>query len=159
LKIKKKNINNNKQKKEEVMSEFKTLLLALGLSLVMIFTAFAGQWQQAGIGWWYQNDDGSYPSNQWMEIDGKYYYFNENGYMLSNTLTSDGYYVLEDGAWQKFKDVSNPRFGFLISIPATWNENDESANGDGYFINCLNNKIDMRVFGSNDIGIFGRTLS
>lgn len=31
-----------------------TLLLTLGITV----TAFAGEWKQDHVGWWYQNDDG-----------------------------------------------------------------------------------------------------
>ena len=54
---------------------------------------FAGQWQQEGIGWKYQNDDSSYVTNGWQWIDGNQdgvaecYYFDANGYMLANTTT------------------------------------------------------------------------
>lgn len=77
----------------------KTGITTLFLVLFMSFTAFAGEWQQDTAGWWYSEDDGSYPVNQWKEIDGKQYYFNENGYMLLDTTTPDGYKVGPDGAW------------------------------------------------------------
>ena len=54
-----------------------------------------------GIG----TDDGSYPTNTWQWNDGngdgvsESYYFNENGYMLANTVTPDNYTVNADGAW------------------------------------------------------------
>lgn len=57
-----------------------------------------GQWILDSTGWWYQNSDMSYPKSVWQEIDGKWYYFNENGYMLENTVTPDGYKVGADGA-------------------------------------------------------------
>ncbi|MFR1834412.1 MAG: transglutaminase domain-containing protein [Lachnospiraceae bacterium] len=73
-------------------------------------------WKQDNIGWWYQNADGSYPTNTWKEISGAWYYFEGNGYMaankwignyyvgsngamLTNTTTPDGYQVGADGAW------------------------------------------------------------
>jgi len=81
------------------MNKLKTLIITLGLSLAMIFTAFAGQWQMDSIGWWYQNDDGSYPVNCWQWIDGKNYYFDSDGHCLMNTITPDGYTVDGTGAW------------------------------------------------------------
>ena len=44
------------------------LTAAMTLSLGM--TAFAAQWQQDDFGWWWQNDDGSYPVSQWLWLDG-----------------------------------------------------------------------------------------
>lgn len=77
---------------------------ALFMSVSMNQITFAGQWKSDNNGWWYQNDDGSYPTNTWQWIDGngdgisESYYFNENGYMLANS-TKDGYTVNADGAW------------------------------------------------------------
>lgn len=56
-------------------------------------------WKLDSTGWWYQNADGSYPKSTWQQIDGKYYYFNEIGYMLANTTTPDGYQVDANGVW------------------------------------------------------------
>lgn len=55
-------------------------------------------WRQDEKGWYYYNLDGSYPKNGWQEIGGKQYYFDENGYMLSDTTTPDGATVGSDGA-------------------------------------------------------------
>ena len=56
-------------------------------------------WQNNGYGWWYQRANGTYPHNEWEIINGIWYYFDENGYMLADTTTPDGYYVDENGAW------------------------------------------------------------
>ena len=56
-------------------------------------------WQNNGYGWWYQRANGTYPSNEWEIINGIWYYFDSNGYMLADTTTPDGYYVDENGAW------------------------------------------------------------
>lgn len=61
--------------------------------------AAAEGWQQDTTGWWWRNADGSYPVNQWKEVNGKQYYFGTDGYMLVNTTTPDGYQVDADGAW------------------------------------------------------------
>ncbi|SDZ97788.1 Putative cell wall binding repeat-containing protein [Oribacterium sp. KHPX15] len=78
-----------------------------------------GQWIQDQYGWWYRNPDGSWTSNGWQQINGKFYYFNSYGYMqtgwilwdyqyyycgadgamLTNTTTPDGYYVNSAGVW------------------------------------------------------------
>lgn len=82
------------------MRKTKLLLSATIISLSLSSTAFAGEWkQEPDDQWWYQNDDGGYPENQWQEIGGKQYYFGADGYMLANTTTPDGYWVGADGAW------------------------------------------------------------
>ena len=60
------------------------VLLTMLFSLLGSFTSLAGQWQQDETGWWYQNNNGSYPSNGWQLIDSKWYYFDETGYMVAN---------------------------------------------------------------------------
>lgn len=57
-----------------------------------------GGWVQDETGWWWRNADGSYPTSQWKEVDGKQYYFGSDGYMLTNTTTPDGYRVDINGA-------------------------------------------------------------
>ena len=83
---------------------WKTLILSGILSLSLSIPAFAGSWQLDTTGYWYQNDDGSYPVNCQQWIDGnndgvaESYYFNDNGYILVNTTTPDGYTVDANGA-------------------------------------------------------------
>jgi len=78
--------------------------MAAGLSLAAGFTAYAGQWKHDGIGWWYENDGGSYCAGEWRWIDGnrdgiaECYYFDAAGYMAGDTVV-DGYTVNVDGAW------------------------------------------------------------
>lgn len=84
-----------------------TVGLSMAISLSATFISFAGQWRQSEVnwGWWYQNDDGTYPVNQWVWIDGnndgiaESYYFDSNGYCLQDTTTPDGYTVNASGAW------------------------------------------------------------
>ena len=78
-------------------------------------------WKQAAdnVRWWYQNADGSYPASQWKLVNGKWYYFDAEGYMATGWVkvggfdyclapdgalyvsctTPDGYNVNADGVW------------------------------------------------------------
>lgn len=84
-----------------------SLILICLMSLSTLIVSQAAEWKQDNTGWWYQNDDGSYPVNEWVEIEGKLYYFNNIGYMLFNTTTPDGYQVDENGVW-----IENPKVEF-----------------------------------------------
>lgn len=81
------------------------LALAATMTAGMAMTAMAGQWKQDAKGWWWQNDDGSYPVSQWQWLDGngdgvaESYCFDASGYMYANTTTPDGYQVNTDGQW------------------------------------------------------------
>lgn len=79
--------------------------LVTAITISSSFTALAGTWKQDHIGWWWQENNGSYPVSTWQWIDSnndgiaECYYFNESGYCLINTITPDGYTVNADGAW------------------------------------------------------------
>ena len=85
------------------------LFLTVVMSLLMSFTAFAGVWKNGAepnqARWWYDNEDGTYASNGWQWIDGNQdgtaecYYFDNDGWMVSDGATPDGYQVNADGAW------------------------------------------------------------
>lgn len=79
--------------------------LAAAMTMAVSFQAMAGEWRQNETGWWWQEDDGSYPVNTWKWLDGnedgvsECYYFNDEGYLLTDTVTPDHYQVNADGAW------------------------------------------------------------
>lgn len=74
------------------------------LSLSVCFTSFAG-WRSDGNGWWFDNGNGTWPASCWLWVDGNQdgqaecYYFQQNGYILTNASTPDGYTVDGNGAW------------------------------------------------------------
>ncbi len=81
----------------------KTLTVAVAaiMAMAMSITAFASGWQPTSDGrWWYgTNDDNStWYAGEWQWIDGKCYYFYDDGYMAADT-SIDGYDVNADGAW------------------------------------------------------------
>ena len=87
------------------MKRVAALVMAASMVLGSAFTSMAASWQQNATGWWWQNDDGTWPANEWRWLDGnndgvaECYYFDSNGYMAANTTTPDGYQVNADGAW------------------------------------------------------------
>ncbi|MDD6559911.1 MAG: CAP domain-containing protein [Lactimicrobium massiliense] len=56
-------------------------------------------WCHDSNGWWYRNNDGSYPANTWKLIDGKWYFFNASGYMTTGWQYINGnwYYMSQSG--------------------------------------------------------------
>lgn len=83
--------------KREMLGFMAAAVFTLGTAM----TSFGGQWQQDEQGWWYQdegdNSQAGYPVSTWKTIDGKEYYFDDRGYMLSNTV-QDGFRIGSDGA-------------------------------------------------------------
>ncbi len=55
-------------------------------------------WHVDETGWWLGTEDGSwYACNEWAEIDGTWFYFGADGYMLTDQYV-DGYWLGSDGA-------------------------------------------------------------
>ena len=57
-----------------------------------------GFWKHNKKGYWFEDLSGWYAKNQWQKIDGKWYYFDKEGYMESNAYRN-GYYLTKSGAW------------------------------------------------------------
>lgn len=55
-------------------------------------------WVQDGLGKWYRHTDGSYPKNKWEEIEGRWYWFNEDGYAYQSqwVLYKENWYYLDN---------------------------------------------------------------
>nr|WP_314448324.1 CAP domain-containing protein [uncultured Lachnoanaerobaculum sp.] len=90
--------------------------VAVSALLALPVMAADAQWKRNDKGWWYEEANGAYPTNQWKLINNKWYYFDNIGYMLENrwvgnyyvgadgamlvsTSTPDGYYVDANGKW------------------------------------------------------------
>ena len=55
-------------------------------------------WQRDTKGWWILNPDGSYPKSQWLWINNRWYYFNQEGYMFTGWLFyNNAWYYFEEG--------------------------------------------------------------
>lgn len=120
----------------------------LGMSIITMLSfsshAYAGEWKKDNTGWWYQESNGTYPTKQWSNISGKWYYFDENGYMvhdrwigdyylgtdgsmLTSTVTPDGYQVDASGKWIPTIQAKNVFDSFIYNkeyakYTSGWNE-------------------------------------
>lgn len=86
----------------------KTLYILTAIMLITMMTSFtvwAGKWRMGDGKWWYDNENGTYLVNGWHWVDGngdgmaECYFFDENGWILTNSMTPDGYQVDANGAW------------------------------------------------------------
>ena len=84
---------------------------------VSVTGASANEWKNDNGSWWYS--EGNSWAIGWREIDGKWYYFNQGGY-LEHNITIDGCELGSNGAWV----VTTPK----TSTNVTSNVNNSSAN-------------------------------
>ena len=92
----------------------KLAVASVALTLALGFTSFAGTWRQGESrpdAWWYDYGDGQYPSNTWVWLDGnkdgiaECYYFDKDGWLLTDTTTPDGYQVNAAGQWITYGQI------------------------------------------------------
>lgn len=82
-------------------------------------------WRQDEKGWWYQNTDGSYPTNMELKINGKWYWVGTDGYMLHDCYARDHGYYGSDGAFTG--ETNKDAITTIIQPSADTNKNSKSA--------------------------------
>ena len=68
----------------------------------------AGVWKRDGRGWWYRYEDGSYPADAAVVIDGSTYRFDASGYMRTG-------WVKDQGAWYYHSSSGAQTTGWVFS--------------------------------------------
>ena len=134
-------------KKKRESGTMKKLIKKIAIAILTGTIAFsvvpatvqAAGWKQNKNGYWWQENDYSYPRNQWKTIYGKQYLFNSSGYMdtgwqkidgydyyfggandgsLKTNIWVNGYYVDDSGRWtgQECYTYSNGEYLSEVSI-------------------------------------------
>lgn len=62
----------------------------------------AAGWIDTEAGRMYLKPDGTYVTGGWLVVDDQSYYMDQNGIMLTDTVTPDGYYVNSSGERQSY---------------------------------------------------------
>ena len=120
-------------------------------------------WIQDSVGWYFKNQDGTYPMNVWKNIDGNWFRFNSDGYALENTWFKDdegfwywlkpgGYMAIGwqniGGKWYFFNNVGEMKTGWIQYFDK-WYYCD-NANGD--MVSKEVRKIDGKYYYFNGNG-------
>lgn len=120
----------------------KKVLGLVFISLCMVQIVFAGEMTENRYGTQFIKDDGTYAKSEWITFDGdfdgltEYYYFDEQGYMLSNRMTPDGYMVNEDGQWiengrvKKLETLNENTFNNIKQLDVSQTNIVRDINGD-----------------------------
>lgn len=93
------------------------------------------EWRQDPTGWWYADGDSWYTG--WKQVDGKWYYFMNDGYMAHNCYISSKYHLNSSGVWDSTIQ------GFTIQRPSNWTKMTSSDDKTYY-------KIDDAGTGMNE---------
>ena len=59
---------------------------------------YVGSWRLNSKGWWFEDTNKWYAYSGWQKINGKYYYFGDDGYMYKNRYIGE-FWVGDDGAY------------------------------------------------------------
>ena len=84
---------------ENDLKIFNSKIDEIAINLLKCYGITKGKegWKKDNNGWWYQRADGSYPHNEWVELD-TWYWFNESGYAVTGWKWINGkcYYFDKD---------------------------------------------------------------
>ena len=117
--------------KKHFLKKAALITLAASMTIGSGFTSLAAGWQSDANGWWWQEDNGSYPTSQWKWLDGnkdgiaESYCFDARGYLYAGTTTPDGYEVNTDGAWVKDGVVQTKKVTTDTTDASKSNQNDD----------------------------------
>ena len=92
-------------------------------------------WKKNSKGWWYEYDDGSYPKNEWKIINNKWYHFDKYGYMDESKWIGD-YYVGNDGAM--LSNCVTPD-GYTVDSTGKWDGKSQKATGSYFYASYTGN--------------------
>ena len=92
------------------------------------------KWKHNSKGWWVEDEKGWYPTNQWMKIDGKWYFFKADGYMASSEWCQ-GYWLSKNGTWSyRYRGSwDKNKKGFWYEDTSGWHSTSEWMRIDGYW--------------------------
>jgi hypothetical protein len=114
-----------------------------------------GSWeQQPNQEWKFKLNTGGYLTNSWVEsvsIAGNFYYVNNDGVMLTNTIAPGGYSVDDNGIWKKntttVNNTNNSGEGSRSASNSGESERDEIIsqllNDEAYLKDLREHPIDM----------------
>ena len=161
-------------KKNRLLKElFKGFLTAVTISSFFTLTSFAGEWIRDSMGWWYMLGQTHYYAGGIQGIDGIYYMFNNDGYMLTGwQMTTDGdwYYAHPDGRmaineWigdyylgSELKMLKSTYVGqYYVGSDGKWIPNAQTVTNDiygyysteGFYGHTPNHLIQMDVYMDN----------
>lgn len=124
------------------MKKFAVAFCTIAMVCSFSIITFADQWKEENGEWKYMKEDGSFVEEGWQQINDYWYYF-DNGYILKDTITPDGYTVDSTGAWDgKEIKLEIAEKGYSFTEAGQWVEDGLIPSGDYvYYPFNMGNKI------------------
>ena len=94
-------------------------------------------WKQDAKGFWYVREDGTFPKAGWYIIDGQWYYFDADGYRLSNRWIGS-YYLKYDGTMATSEWVENGTY--YVNAAGIYQTGWLKLDGKWYYLNGIGAK-------------------
>ena len=95
----------------------KLLLSVLTAVMIVLIRPVPVQadWIQDKFGWWFQEDDGSFPASAWKEINGVWYYFKDTGYMAIGPMVSTMFSIISTAReqWRRMNGLNSGKTGII----------------------------------------------
>lgn len=146
--------------KKILFPAFVATVMAASLSMSAIEASAV--WKSDEKGYWWQEEDGTYPKNEWKKIKNSWYYFDEEGYRVTGLHEINGhkYYFHEDGkmavGWTRIDDGTWEYFALYGSetIPqGSWMDckSFEANTLKGIDVSRYQGKIDWEKVKADDI--------
>ncbi|MEY8352617.1 hypothetical protein AALB39_04580 [Lachnospiraceae bacterium 54-53] len=133
------------------MKKLLVLFVSFIFSIAILMTSLGaetmGAWVTDDTGTWYRYNDGTYPTCSFFTKDGKLYYVNQDGYLLSNTQLFNGYQTDSDGAIVGY--TSNNDMYSSVYTSDGWKQDENGwwyQNADGSYPKNTNFKINGKWY-------------
>lgn len=80
-----------------------------------------GSWKSDSAGWWFEDTSGWYAHDEWVKIDQQWYYFDSDGYMVTNEYR-DGLWITSDGTvyYTYFLSWKSNSTGWWVEDKSSW---------------------------------------
>lgn len=116
-------------------------------------------WKCDSNGWWLEYPNNSYPEQEWVDLDGTWYYFNWMGYMASSEWIG-GYWLDSSGAltYEEIGSWKNDGYGWWYGDTSGWYASNcwQKIDGNWYYFDgsgymVTNRRIDGYWIGSDGV--------
>ncbi|MFR8044153.1 MAG: hypothetical protein ACLU7E_18880 [Clostridium butyricum] len=134
---------------KKFISSLLSIMLVMGISPICA----SAEWRSNSHGWWYSK--GNSWAIGWEKIGDNWYYFNKDGYMLSNIII-DGYVLGIDGVWIENDPVTEAYFPVNRTNIKNYKITIFYDKETGEIKNCLNG---VKTYSDLDTTISERELS